>query len=475
MRVGVLGQGYVGLTAAVGLASAGHLVAGVECDPDRLRLLRDLRAPIFEPGLEHSMAEMASAGRLSFHGSLSELDDEHLDAIVVAVGSPPLPSGEADTTQVEAALAEAAASPMNPGLIMLKSSVPPGTSRRLLDSDRFPRMRERFVCSPEFLNQGTALSDWAAPDRVVIGAWSKQAVSYARSLFRGVNGRFVVADPTTAETIKYVSNSFLATRVSFANEMARFCEFADVDVGKVLHGAGLDPRIGELFWRPGIGYGDSCLPKDVDALIRQAAGYGQLMPLMESVQAVNRAQQLRPLSIVREERMPFPARRLAAAVLGVAYEPHSDDIRAAPSLALIPQLKLVASRITVWDPMVGADTITRLFPFADIATSVEAAVRKADVVLVMTEYPEVVGIAATQWAAMLRTAAEPVVLVDTKNCLTPDRFDPVAVRYRAIGRPYRPHSEPLPRTSVGAKELPRDRNVDHDTIREAATVAGADG
>lgn len=431
MQVAVLGLGYVGLIAAVGLANAGHHVVGVECDDARLRCLQQLRTPIFEPGLEEAMAAVAATGHLCFRGALKEIDHP-VSAIVVAVGSPPLPSGGADTTQVEAALIEATAGPLDSPLVMLKSSIPPGTSSRWLKSDRFPRLRERYVYCPEFLNQGTALRDWAQPDRIVLGVWQESAASYARQLLSGVSGRYLITEPTEAEAIKYVSNAFLATRISFANEIARLCEFVGVDVTNVLRGSGLDPRIGELFWRPGIGYGDSCLPKDLDALIQLAATYGHRLPILENVQLTNRAQYLRPLSIVREECAHLPPRPLTVAVLGVAYEPHSDDIRAAPSHSLIPQLALIASTVTVWDPLVNKEVVTQLFPLARRAVSIVDAVRDADVVVVLTEYAEVV---EGQWVGALKRNGEPVIVVDAKNCLSEDLFDWGVTRYRAIGKP----------------------------------------
>jgi UDPglucose 6-dehydrogenase len=288
------------------------------------------------------------------------------------------------------------------------------------------------VYCPEFLNQGTALQDWSKPHRIVLGVWQDSAASHARQLLSGVSGRYLVTEPTEAEAIKYVSNAFLATRISFANEIARLCEFVGVDVTNVLRGSGLDPRIGELFWRPGIGYGDSCLPKDLDALIQLAATYGHRLPILESVQLTNRAQHLRPLSIVREECAQLHRRPLTIAVLGVAYEPHSDDIRAAPSRSLIPQLALIASTVIVWDPLVDTEVTARLFPLALCAASAEDAVRDADVVLALTEYAEVV---EGRWASALKRNGKPVIVVDAKNCLSEDLFDPAVARYRAIGKP----------------------------------------
>ena len=406
-------------------------MAGIERNCARLLYLRQGRAPIFEPGLDQALADAVCAGHLRFAAELNEAGGA-LDAIVIATGSPPLASGGADTTQIEAALAEAVASNANPPLIMLKSSVPPGTSRGWLESQKFPRLRDRYVYSPEFLNQGTALRDWNSPSRIVFGAWDQHAVSWAQQLLHGIRAQRVVTDPTEAEAIKYASNAFLATRVSFANEIAGFCEAVGANVRRVLDAVGLDPRIGGLFWRPGIGYGDSCLPKDVNALIQQAATYGQPMRVLESVQATNRAQHVRPIAIIREERAPFGPRPLDIAVLGLAYEPHSDDVRAAPCLALIPELKLIARTITAWDPLLAGDMVGGLFPFIRRVTSPAEAVREADVVLVLTSYPEVMD---ARWVAALKTGAEPVIVVDAANCLEANSVAATGAVYRAIGIP----------------------------------------
>jgi UDPglucose 6-dehydrogenase len=433
MRVAVIGQGYVGLTAAVGLVAAGHDVVGIERDDARLLQLRHGHVPIFEPGLDQALVNSLSGGRLRFAAALDEAGGA-LDAIVIAVGSPPLASGGADTSQIEAALAEAVMSNANPPLIMLKSSVPPGTSRSWLETNKFPKFRTRYVYSPEFLNQGTALRDWCSPCRIVLGAWEQEAVIAAKRLLHGTKGKYVVTDPTEAEAIKYTSNAFLATRVSFANEIAGFCEAVGADVRRVLAAVGLDPRIGGLFWRPGIGYGDSCLPKDVDALIQQAATYGQPMRVLESVQATNRAQHVRPLAIVREERAPFAVRPLDVAVLGLAYEPHSDDVRSAPSLALVPELRLIARTIVAWDPLLADSVVDELFPFVRRASSPADAVCKADVVLVLTSYPEVV---ESAWVAALKTNEEPVIVVDAANCVKESAVAGKGAVYRAIGIPRR--------------------------------------
>lgn len=432
MRIAVVGLGYLGLTAAVGMAAAGHRVVGVERDPVRVALLRERTAPFFEPGLDTALAEVVAAGALGFTTDLGGVIGD-VDVVVVAVGSPPLSDGAADLTQIEHVLdrIDSAAADC---LVVVKSSVPPGTSDAWA-AGRFARLARRYVYVPEFLSQGTALADWTKPDRVVLGGWDEAAVETVRGMFTA-DTTYLVTTPVEAEAIKYTSNAFLAMRISFANEIAAVCEAVGADVAPVLRGTGLDRRIGPLFWRPGLGYGDSCLSKDVDALVHRAAGHGLAMPIMEAVQATNRAQHLRPLAVLRQERphLSWPPK---VAVLGLAYEPHSDDIRAAPSRSLVPQLGLVASEVTVWDPMLPAHVVLELFGSVRIAGSPEAAVRDADAVLVLTEYPEVV---AGHWLKAVRATGRRVLVVDGKNCVPLDLVDPATTIYRGVGgrRPPRP-------------------------------------
>jgi UDPglucose 6-dehydrogenase len=432
MRVVVVGLGYLGLTVAVGLAHSGHDVVGVEQNPDRLDLLRRHGMPFFEPGLGVALTTAAASGRLSFSADLMDVTGP-TDAIIVAVGSPPLPDGGADVTQVEQVLGQVLALAPATTLVVVKSSVPPGTSDAWAASGRFPDLAQRYVYVPEFLNQGTALHNWTNPHRIVLGGWDNRPIGEARKLFGAVDTTYVITTPAEAEAIKYTSNAFLAMRISFANEIAGLCEAVGADIEQVLHGMGLDPRIGPLFWRPGIGYGDSCLPKDVSALIHRAAAYGQRMPILETVQATNQAQHLKPLAILRQERSRLSSWPPRIAVLGLAYEPHSDDVRAAPSLSLVPQFRLVTPEITVWDPLLTGSMIAELFPFAHRAGSPAEAVRDANVVVVLTEYPDIV---SGQWLGQIRHDGRPVLVIDGKNCLPTELLDHDSTVYRAVGKPH---------------------------------------
>lgn len=428
MRVVVVGMGYLGVTAAVGLASDGHDVIGVECDADRLEPLGRKELPFFEPDLDVVLAAVVGEGRLTFSADIEDAA-RTADVIVIAVGSPPLADGGADVTQIEQVLGQVAtAAPAAP--IVVKSSVPPGTSDAWVASGRFPGLARRYVYVPEFLSQGSALRDWKYPDRIVIGGWDEAIVGRVRDLF-AADTTYVFTTPVEAEAIKYVSNSFLAMRISFANEIAGLCDEIGADIDRVLHGAGLDSRIGGSFWKPGIGYGDSCLPKDVAALIHRAATYGRSMPILEAVQATNRAQHLRPLAILRQERPRLSSWPPNITVLGLVYEPHSDDVRGVPSLSLIPQLRLISPRITVWEPLLPQSSIAQLFPFARPARSTAEAVRDADVVVVLTEHSEVV---SGDWLGQLRGDGGPVLVIDAKNCLPAGLLDHESTVYRAIGR-----------------------------------------
>jgi UDPglucose 6-dehydrogenase len=428
MRVVVVGMGYLGVTAAVGLASNGHDVIGIEDNPDRLDSLGRKELPFFEPDLDVALAAVVGDGRLTFAADLDNVG-EAVDAIIIAVGSPPLADGGADVTHVEEVLSQVAGLvPVSP--IVVKSSVPPGTSDAWVASGRFPGLAQRYVYVPEFLSQGSALRDWKNPERIVLGGWDDTMVARVRDLF-AADTTYVVTTPAEAEAIKYASNSFLAMRISFANEIAGLCDEIGADVNRVLRGVGLDSRIGGAFWKTGIGYGDSCLPNDVAALIHRASTYGRSMPILEAVQATNRAQHLRPLAILRQERSWLPSWPPSIAVLGVAYEPHSDDIRAAPSLSLIPQLRLISPQITVWDPLLSQSAVAQLFPFARHAGSMAEAVRDADVVIALTEYPDVI---SGDWLGCLRRNGEPVLVIDAKNCLPASLPDHESAVYRAIGR-----------------------------------------
>ncbi|GGU47488.1 UDP-glucose dehydrogenase family protein [Streptomyces lavendofoliae] len=427
MRVAIVGQGYVGVTGAVVLARQGHHVTGIEREPARLAALEAGRAPVSEPGLQEELTLARETGRLAFAADLAHTHlRQPFDVVLITVGTPPGEAGAADLSQVVAALTEVAAL-LPPPTVVLKSTVPPGSSARLLQAH--PQLRDRYAYNPEFLNQGSALDDWTSPSRTVVGLWSPGALPVLRRLYGELTCPWVVTTPDTAEMIKYAGNTFLAMKISFANEVARLCAAPDLDIDKVMQGVGLDPRIGHAFLQPGLGFGDSCLPKDTAALAHWAAGRGVETPLLDATIAVNRAQPGLVRDVLREE-LGEQLADCEIAVLGARYEPWSDDMRAAPSRVLVPRLVAEARGVRVWDPAVEPERLRRLFPGARPCADLSAAVQGARAAVVLTEWPETI---EADWSLLAARMAPPAVVVDGKNCLLPERLAGLPLTYRGVG------------------------------------------
>lgn len=429
MRIAVVGQGYVGLTASVCLVDAGHCVIGVEKDERKLVLLRSGRSPIFEPGLEDLLHVGLHSGRLEFSASLRSVDGP-VDAVVIAVGSPQLPSGGADLREVTAAVQEVASLAHVPDLIMVKSTVPPGTSERLLaEANGDGWLTERYAYSPEFLSQGSALAGWQHPSRVVVGVKDRRVVQLVQDLYRGIEAPWLVTTPTNAEMIKYASNAFLATKIAFVNEIANLCEDVGATIDDVVAGMGLDPRIGTAYFRAGIGYGGSCFPKDTRALSHLSSVRGKSMPLLEAVISTNNAQRLRVVAMLKEHLGEVPGRKVA--ILGLSFKPHTDDTREAPSLTVVPEIQALGHKVTVWDPVVPQVVAAALFPGVEHTRSLAYALREASAAVILTEWPHVI---EADWFALAPAMEHPRVIIDGRNCLDPAIVKAAGLAYRGIGR-----------------------------------------
>lgn len=431
MRVAVIGQGYVGLAASTGLAAAGHEVVGVEREPARLERLRGGVAPIFEPGLDEALRHEIDAGRLTFSAGLSEIPG-HIDLAMIAVGSPQLPSGGTDLGQVAGAFAEVAALEDRPDAVVLKSTVPPGTSDRLM-AEHGKGLRERYILSPEFLSQGSALRDWNHPSRIVAGIYNPALEAVARDLYRGLDAPTLVTSPINAEMVKYASNAFLATKISFVNEIANLCDSVGADIEAVTQGMGYDSRIGSSYMRAGIGYGGSCFPKDTRALAYLSNVAGGSMRLLEAVIAVNEAQRLRVINAVRSELGPRPGGEVA--VLGLTFKPNTDDLRDAPSHTVVSELLAHGLRVRAWDPVLTPAGIAQAFPGATPAASLDEAVRGALAATILTEWPVIL---EADWSALASSMEAPRLVVDGRNCLASVHASGIAKQggvYRSIGRP----------------------------------------
>ena len=433
MHITMIGTGYVGLVSGTCFSEFGHDVICVDKDSAKIDKLNGGEMPIFEPGLETMVASNVKAGRLAFTTVLKD-SVKGADAVFIAVGTP---SGEdnggADLVYVKGAAEEIAAALDGYTLVVTKSTVPVGTGRELeaIIRDVNPDADFDVVSNPEFLREGSAINDFMRPDRVVIGTTSDRARDRMKQLYRPL---FLIETPIlftrrpTAELIKYAANAFLATKISFINEIADLCEVVDADVHDVARGIGLDGRIGSKFLHPGPGYGGSCFPKDTLALARTAAEVGTPMRIVEAVTTVNDA---------RKERM---AEKITAAcggsvdgkaiaVLGLTFKPNTDDMREAPSLNIIAGLKKGGASVRVFDPE-GMDEAKTMLDGVDWCSDSYDAVTGVDAVAIVTEWNEFRALDLDRIKSLMKVP----VMVDLRNIYNPKELAEAGFQYTCVGR-----------------------------------------
>jgi UDPglucose 6-dehydrogenase len=427
MRLTVIGTGYLGATHAACMAELGHEVLGVDVDPDKVAALRAGRVPFHEPGLPELIAKHTASGRLRFTTSYEEagaFGDVHF----VCVGTPQLGGSEgADLRHVDAAFAALAEHAGEDALLVGKSTVPVGTAARLAQA-----CAAEVAWNPEFLREGFAVEDTLRPDRLVFGVGSARAETilrdvYARVLAAGTP--LVTADFPTAELVKTAANAFLATKISFINAMAEVCEAAGGDVAKLSEALGYDDRIGAKFLRSGIGFGGGCLPKDIRAFAHRADELGVSLAFLREVDAINMRRRDRVVRLAGElcGGSVLGAR---IAVLGAAFKPDSDDIRDSPALNVAARLCLDGADVTVHDPE-AMDNARKAFPLLGYAVSADEALRGADLVLHLTEWPQFRAIDPVRARALV---GRPLI-VDGRGVLDADRWTAAGWQFRALGRP----------------------------------------
>jgi UDPglucose 6-dehydrogenase len=439
----VIGAGYVGLVTAAGLAEAGREVRVVEVDPERRAAVAAGRSPIHEPGLDDLLARVVGAGRLRAVETMGE-GVTGAGIVIVAVGTPPTPEGEADLSQVRRAVDEAVRHASAGAVVAIKSTVPPGTTRALARASG--RGDLAFVMFPEFLREGSALADLRHPSRVVVGGEDPVAVERVAALLGGPGTSRLLCDSVSAELIKYGSNAFLATKISFVNEMAQLCELTGADIEKVADGMGLDPRIGRSFLSAGLGWGGSCFPKDVRALETSAGYHGQSFWLLKAAIEVNSQQRRRfTAKLLHGLGGSLEGRRVA--ILGLAFKPFTDDMRQAPAVDVIHQLEDLGAEVTATDP-VALDQARPLLPRTALVGDPYQAVTGADAVGLVTEWPE---FQELDWGRVISLMRGRLV-VDGRNCLDGEAIAGRGGVYVSMGR--RPQGLPPPVPGAAVEALP---------------------
>ncbi|MBI4062473.1 UDP-glucose/GDP-mannose dehydrogenase family protein [Candidatus Gottesmanbacteria bacterium] len=431
MTIAFIGHGYVGLVTAAVFADLGNTVWVVGRTREKIEKLKKGIAPFYEPGLEELVKRNVEAGRLVF-----TLDYESAvvpsEIVFICVGTPPKSTGEADLTSVFDAAKKIGKALVGYKVVATKSTVPPGTNKKTTDilNRNKPEGASFAVASvPEFLREGTAIADTLRPDRVVIGTTSDRAENILLDLHKPINGQRVLCNPETAELIKYASNSMLSTKISFANAIALIAEKVGADVEKVLEGVGLDQRIGRRFMYPGVGFGGSCFPKDVKALIAIAKEHGYDFTLLKAVDEINSAMMKHFIEkIVRHFKGKLSGKTIA--VLGLAFKPNTDDMREAPSIEIVNGLIAKGARVVAYDPVAMENAKLLLPTEVEFAKSAYDASKGADAVAVVTEWNEFRQIDLVKLAKELKNR----VIFDGRNIYEPEVVKNLGFMYYGVGR-----------------------------------------
>lgn len=461
MRVCVIGTGYVGLVTGTCLAHIGHHVICVDNNEAKVQLMKAGQSPIFEPGLSELMQSASASGNLEFTSDLAA-GVAHGDILFIAVGTPPLPTGESDTRYVEA-VAKGIGAHLDGEykVIVNKSTVPIGSGdwvrRIVLDGIKeretashagasgeevAKKIGVQFdvVSNPEFLREGSAVYDTFNPDRIVLGGNNTKAVEMMRELYTPLIERkyaedqslppvpVVVTDLSSAEMIKYAANAFLATKISFINEVANICDRVGADVVQVAKGMGLDSRIGQKFLNAGIGWGGSCFPKDVSALVHTADDYGYDAHLLKAAVEVNERQRQIVIEKLQHELKILKGKTVG--LLGLTFKPDTDDMRDAPALNIIEQLNRLGAKVKAYDPIVSQTGLRHGLSGVFVETDAERLADGCDALVVITEWQQFRHLDYTKMAKLMNNA----VMIDGRNFLDPQQIQTAGFRYTGIGR-----------------------------------------
>ena len=424
-RLTVVGAGYVGLVTAACMAELGHDVLAMDVDPDKVRLLQEGGSPIYEPGLTDLIAR--NRDRIDFTTDPAKAYSFG-DFLYLCVDTPPMASGDADLSRIWQAISHLDNNNSDQ-TVVIKSTVPVGTGAQVQ-----ARLREqgidkpRYASNPEFLREGSALDDFLHADRVVVGSEDSQVADKVAALYKGVDCPVLTTDVASAEMIKYASNAFLATKISFINEIANVCESTGADVTVVAKGMGMDHRIGPHFLQAGIGYGGSCFPKDVSALKQVASNSGYHFQLLSSVIEVNELQKRRVIvKLKRHLGESLSGKKVT--LLGLSFKPNTDDIRQSSSIVLASRLLAEGATVVGYDPL-AVDNMRAVFPNLECADSAEDALRGAEAAVLVTEWDEFLNM---DWGPVRDLMANPV-LIDGRNALDGSALRELGFAYEGVGR-----------------------------------------
>jgi len=432
MHIGIIGMGYVGLVTAACFAEFGVFVTCIDKDTKRIKSLQKGIIPFFEPGLEEFVQRNMKEGRLTFSTDIGEAVRSSL-VIFIAVGTPPRGDGTADLKHVEEVAKEIASNLNGYRVIVTKSTVPVGTGdgiRKIVSKHLKEQVDFDIVSNPEFLREGSAIEDFMRPNRVVIGARSTQAVSIMKDLYKPlylIETPFVITNIESAELIKYASNSFLATKISFINEIANLCETVGADVHMVAKGMGLDQRIGPKFLHPGPGYGGSCLPKDTTALLKMAEEHGVELGIVDAAIKANKRQWDSMTGKIRNAMGSLKSKTIA--ILGLSIKPNTDDIREAPSLNIIKKLLAENAKVRAYDPVSMKGTQS-FFPNITYCKDVYDAAKDANALVIVTEWNQFRNLELDKLKRLLK---EPYFF-DFRNIYEPQKLKDKGFKYYCVGR-----------------------------------------
>lgn len=463
MRVCVIGTGYVGLVTGACLAHIGHDVICVDNNEEKVKIMKSGQSPIFEPGLSEIMQSAISSGKIDFTTDIGG-GVAHGEILFIAVGTPPLPTGESDTRYVEA-VARSIGAHLNGGykVIVNKSTVPIGSgdwvrmivldgiaerqktlvsAGGLAIDEKLPESAAKFdvISNPEFLREGSAVYDTFNPDRIVLGGNSPKAIAMMKELYSPIVERkyasdislppvpVLVTDLSSAEMVKYAANAFLATKISFINEVANICDRVGADVTQVAKGIGLDSRIGNKFLQAGIGWGGSCFPKDVAALIHTADDYGYEAQLLKSAVSVNERQRLIALEKLQQVLKILKGKTVG--LLGLTFKPDTDDLRDAPALNLIEQLNRLGAKVKAYDPIVSQTGLRHGLSGVLVETDAERLADGCDALVLVTEWQQFRTLDYVKMATLMN---HPVV-IDGRNFLDPETMVRAGFQYVGVGR-----------------------------------------